>query len=92
MSRPIYEIATEIKQDIITVTKSFSYAVVHAKYRALMPYLDAMSSLEDMSSRFGAESASSIIAYFLANAGQWKGETARRVKAELNSMLKSVEA
>ena len=41
---------------------------------------------------FGAvpylDSAKSIVLYFLANANTWRGETARRIKAELKSMCK----
>jgi hypothetical protein len=34
------------------------------------------------------DSGESIIIYFLANASTWRGETAKRVKKELNAMLK----
>lgn len=52
------------------------------------PYLDAMGDLEYMTDQYVMDSASEIVARFLANAGQWKGETARRIKIELNAMLK----
>jgi hypothetical protein len=74
--RPIYEIAAEISGDW---TKPFFGA---------MPYLDALHSLDNINDRFGCDSARSVVAYFLANAQTWKGETARRVKKELNAMLK----
>ena len=32
--------------------------------------------------------ASQIVAYFLANASQWRGEKAKEIKLELNNMLK----
>jgi hypothetical protein len=51
------------------------------------PYINAMSRLDAMTDRFGQDPASHIVRYFLANAGTWRGETARRVKAELNGML-----
>jgi len=53
------------------------------------PYLDAMGDLEKISDNYGMDSGSSIVAYFLANAGTWKGDIARTVKAELNKRLKS---
>jgi len=34
------------------------------------------------------DSGDSIVRYFLSNASTWRGETARRVKKELNAMLK----
>ena len=52
------------------------------------PYLDALGSLSDMNSTYGADSARDIIVYFLGNATGWKGETAKAVKAELNRRLK----
>ena len=56
---------------------------------AAKPYLEAMRTLDTMNDMYGCDTASSIVAYFLANAQTWKGEVARRVKAELNTMLKN---
>lgn len=55
---------------------------------AAKPYLDAMGDLELMTDHYALDSGSGIVARFLCNAGQWKGETARRIKIELNAMLK----
>lgn len=52
------------------------------------PYLDAMYGLDSVNDSYGMDSGRSIVAYFLANAGTWRGETAKRIKKELNSMLK----
>ena len=52
------------------------------------PYLEAMYSLETINDKYGMDSGHSIVAYFLGNAGTWRGEVAKRVKAELNAMLK----
>jgi len=75
-NRAIWDIAEEIRKDW---TKPYFGAV---------PYLDAMGSLRSITDDYGADTGKSIVAYFLANAQTWKGETARRVKAELKSMLK----
>jgi hypothetical protein len=53
-----------------------------------VPYLDAMVSLRDVSDSVGADSARSIIGYFLCNAKHWRGETAKAVKAELKRRVK----
>lgn len=45
-----------------------------------------MASLTNISDSYGADSAKSIVCYFLANAGTWRGEVAKRVKAELKKM------
>ncbi len=54
---------------------------------AAKPYLDAMETLDSMSDSYGCDSAQSIVVYFLGNATSWRGETARRIKAELKGML-----
>jgi hypothetical protein len=57
-------------------------------YFGAEPYLQAMSRLDEITDNYGCDSARSIVAYFLANAQTWKGEKAREIKKELNSMLK----
>lgn len=42
----------------------------------------------DINARYYHDDARGIVRYFLANATSWRGDTARRVKAELKSMLK----
>lgn len=76
IDRPIYEIAQEIKDD----WKNINYAA--------MPYLSAMMELDKITDDYYADSASSIIAYFLSNAAAWRGEKAKQIKKELNNMLK----
>lgn len=75
MDRPLNVIAEEIQSD----WKKVNYAAV--------PYLEALSSLHSTTDQYGYDSADSIVRYFLANAGSWRGETARRVKAELKALL-----
>ena len=74
--RPIYAIAAEIRYDWKKVSP---YAA---------PYLQAMFSLQTINDRYVFDSARSIVSYFLANAGSWRGETAKRIKAELKAMVK----
>lgn len=74
MSRPLYEIAAEIRKD----WRPVNYAAA--------PYLDAMGELSAISDAYYADSARSIVAYFLSNASSWRGETARRIKAELKAL------
>lgn len=57
-------------------------------YFGAVPYLNAMSCLHEMSDRYGADDASEIVARFLSNATTWRGDDARRIKAELNRMLR----
>lgn len=52
-------------------------------YFGAVPYLEAMSTLQSVSDSFYEDSGRSVVTYFLANANTWKGEVARRIKAEL---------
>lgn len=75
-TRPLYEIAKEI---------SFHW---RNPYFGAGPYIAAMYHLNSMNDKYGADSAASIVRYFLSNARTWRGDVARRIKAELNAMLK----
>jgi len=57
-------------------------------YFGVVPYLDAMGTLNSIRDSYYYDDASDIVRYFLANANTWKGETARAIKAELKAMLK----
>ena len=76
MARPIYEIAKEIRKDWKNI------------YFGTVPYVDAMQELNQITDKYYLDSAKSIILYFLANASSWRGETAKRIKAELKAMAK----
>lgn len=73
--RYIHEIANEITQDWKN------------PYFGAKPYLNAMFSLRVISDKYGMDSGHTVVSYFLANAGTYRGEIARRAKAELKSML-----
>ena len=76
-TRPLHVIA----QDILNHWPNVYYGA--------RPYLVAMNALTDIKSDYGMDSAESIVNYFLANAKTWRGEDARRIKAELKALLKS---
>ena len=54
---------------------------------AAVPYLDAMSSMENIGDMYGIDSGKSIVIYFLGNATTWRGDVARAVKKELKRRL-----
>lgn len=61
-------------------------------YFGAAPYLEAMHSIEQVDLHgavYGADSGTSVVAYFLANASTWRGVTASVIKAELNRRLKA---
>lgn len=75
-TRPLYEIARDIRKDW------------GAKVNfAAKPYLDAMTSLTSVNDNYGWDSGDTIVRYFLSNASTWRGETAKRIKAELKGMV-----
>lgn len=76
ISRTISQIAREIRRDW----------GVKVNYAA-KPYLDAMMALDGIGDAYGLDSGRSVVAYFLGNAGTYRGETARKLKAELKAML-----
>ena len=73
--RYLFKIAAEIKGDWKN------------PYFGAVPYLDAMSTLRDMDDNYICETARTVVVYFLANASTYRGNTARRIKLELKSML-----
>ena len=77
MNRPLYTIAAEISRDW------------KKPYFGAVPYLQAMSTLDSVDDNYIHDSGKSIVLYFLSNATTWRGETARRVKAELKALCKA---
>lgn len=76
MERSLSTIAAEIRKDW------------KKPYLGAVPYLQAMYSLQSVSDNYGWESGNEIVLRFLANAASWRGETAKRVKAELRALTK----
>ena len=73
-TRPLYEIAADIER---------AWPKVNFGAR---PYLDAMHSLNSIDDNYGLDSARSIVLYFLSNASTFRGEDAKRLKAELKAL------
>ena len=57
-------------------------------YFGAVPYVNALLSLSSVTDTYGADSARSIVNYFLANAQTWRGPKARAIKEELKGMLR----
>lgn len=74
MTRPLHEIAREIRSD----WKKVNYAAV--------PYLEAMGTLNSIEDNYIFDSGRSVVLYFLSNASSWRGDVARRIKKELKGM------
>lgn len=75
-TRLLSDIAYEIKRDWKNV------------YFGAVPYLNAMCLMNSVTDMYGQDSGRSIVTYFLGNATTWRGEVARRIKKELNEIIK----
>lgn len=73
--RPLSTIAAEIRKE--WGAKVSPYA---------KPYLDAMASLNSIKDNYYDDTGVSVVLYFLSNATGWRGDAAKRIKAELKAM------
>ena len=76
--RNLATIAAEIQRDWGAAKVNF----------AAKPYLSAMRGMDSIHDDYGADSGKSVVLYFLSNASTWRGEVAKRVKAELKALCK----
>lgn len=75
MSRSLSRIAIDIWKDW------------PAPYFGAVPYLCAMAQCDTINDHFGYGREDLIVRYFLSNAKTWRGENARKIKAELKTIL-----
>ena len=73
--RALHQIADEIRGDWKNIP---NYARQH---------LAPMAYLSTINDYYGCDDGKSIVLYFLSNASTWRGDTARRVKAELKAIV-----
>lgn len=83
---------------ILTVTKMRTFAEIGREVKTLwkkpyfgaVPYIDALCKINssDKNAPYLFETAKDIVPYALSNMQTWRGEDARRIKAELKSMIK----
>lgn len=78
---------TATVRSLSDIAREISHTWPHPYFGAV-PYLQAMSTLDKVSDRYGMDPGEDIVRYFLSNATTWRGEAARRIKAELKGMLK----
>ena len=75
-TRPVHVIAAEI-----------SKAWTNVHYSA-KPYLNEMRWMGTIEDKVMFDSGKDIVLRFLGNANTWRGDDARRIKAELKAMCK----
>ena len=74
-TRPLYEIMSEVKREW------------KKPYFGAVPYIQALSECSSPDDVYLREDARGLINYFLANATSWRGDVAKRIKAELKAMV-----
>jgi hypothetical protein len=72
----------DIEEIAYVISTTWEGVSIHAA-----PYLKAMHTMSNINDSYGADSGKMIVAYFLANATQYRGAVARLVKKELNRRL-----
>lgn len=71
-----------------TIAAEISRTWPNVNYAA-KPYLAAMRSLDSVNDSYGYDDGKSVVLYFLSNATSWRGDDARRIKAELKALVSS---
>jgi hypothetical protein len=78
--------------DVTKLSISEIAEVVHKDWKNIPEYAKAYSvpmlSLVSINENYYEDTGKSVVAYFLANASGWRGETAKAIKKELNRRLK----
>jgi len=78
-TRSLSTIAREIRADYADKGKPV--------YFAAKPYVDAMATMGSVQDTYGADTGQYIVLYALSNLSTWRGDNARRIKAELRAMV-----
>lgn len=84
-ARPLRHIASEAIMDMEAIARTKGKYWRHL-FPHLAPYAEALLSLETIEDNYMFDSGRCIVGGFLSNCSTWKGETARRVKAELRQI------
>ena len=73
------------KRSLSTIAAEIEKTWPNVNYAA-RPYLDALHSLDSITDQYYQDTARSVVLYFLSNARSWRGDDAKRIKAELKTL------
>ena len=82
MSKQLSELVT-VSEIAHAIAKDWQNISPYAK-----DYLNAMKDIRNINDSYYADSAKTVVLYFLANAGSYRGENARTYKALLKDLIK----
>jgi len=74
--RPLFLVAEEIEKDWIDITEDCKY------------YIECMKELKRINNRQGFDSGKTFVVYFLAECILWHTSNSRKLKKELEEMIK----
>jgi hypothetical protein len=77
-----------LKTMSISIIAGLIYSDWKNVFYGAKPYLQAMLEIENIGDMYFADTAQSVVLYFLSNATTWRGDVARQVKAELKARCK----
>lgn len=87
MPRPVNKIAAEIDTALRDLKRNTRQSwIVH-----LQPYVNAMLEMNSFEDWYGIDRGVDVGLRFLSNAAPWRGEQARRIKAEINQLVKEAQ-
>lgn len=84
LSRPLSEIAREIRADYASKGRPVHYSAE--------PYVQALTMLTDLTDTYMHDTADELVIRLLGNLATWRGPVATRVKAELRAALADRQA
>ena len=79
-----------IAEEVLNLWKAQYGKCLPWSLKCALPYLEAMLECDttNKDAEYYVDTVESVVLYFLANITNWRGDNARRIKAELKSMLK----
>lgn len=79
-----------IAEEVLNLWKTKYGKCLPWSLKCALPYLEAMLECDttNKDAAYYVETVESVVVYFLANITNWRGDDAKRIKAELKSMLK----
>jgi hypothetical protein len=80
----VQEMITDMAKICATAKKPVSW---QSKFYTAVPYINALRYTDKLTDAVGCEDAKTQVLYMLGNLQTYRGETAKRIKSELKSML-----
>jgi hypothetical protein len=87
MPRPVNKIAAEIDNALRDLQRNTRQSWISP----LRPYVNAMLEMNSFDDWYGIDRGVDVGLRFLSNAAPWRGEQARRIKSEIQQLIKEAQ-